>query len=236
MFKIPELLELLKAGSHFGHKSSKRYPKMAQFVHSVRNQIDIIDLEKTALQLDKACKFVYDLTASGGLILFVASKRQAKNLVREAALDCKMPFVVARWLGGTFTNFESIRALVKKLKELEGKKLSGQLEKYTKKEQLDFEREMARLDELVGGLRDMDRLPSAVFIIDIKKEKTAVAESKSRGVPVIAVVDTNCNPSEVACAIPANDDASKSISLITSVIAEAAKEGRAKFLSSSTAH
>jgi len=235
MLKIPELMELLKAGAHFGHKSSKRYAKMAPYVHTTRNQIDIIDLEQTSSALEKAVQFVYDVTAKGGLVLFVASKRQAKEIVKEKALACGMPFVVNRWLGGTFTNFESIRALVRRMKELETKQQTGQLEKYTKKEQLDFERERIRLTDLVGGLRDMDRLPAAVFAIDLKKEKTAITESTVKGVPVIAMVDTNCNPLSVAYPIPANDDASKSINLIVSALANAATEGRAKFLSTLSA-
>ena len=181
---IPELIELLKAGVHFGHRSSKRYPKMKEFIHTTRHEIDIIDLEKTAS-------------------------------------------VTARWLGGTFTNFSSIAALTRKLKDLEAQAASGELLKYTKKEQLDFQREAEKLSELVGGIKDMSKMPAAVFVIDIKKEKTALAEAIKKNVPIVALIDTNADPSRIQYPIPGNDDAAKSIELITNLVAQAVNEGKA---------
>ena len=226
MPKIPELLEMLKSGVHFGHQSSKRYPKMKSFIHTTRHQIDIIDLEKTAQKLKEALNFVKETASTGGVVLFISSKKQAKPIIKKYAGECNMPFISSRWLGGTFTNFGSIIGLTKKLKELEGKEKSGELEKYTKKEQLDFKREITKLTELVGGIKEMAKLPEAVFVVDIKKEKTAVAEANKKNIPVIALTDTNVNPEKIKYPIPANDDATKSIEMITKLIAEAVNEGK----------
>ena len=228
MTKVPELSELLQAGVHFGHQSSKRYPSMGAFIHSTRNLVDIINLEETSKRLQIALNFITETVARGGTVLFVSSKRQAKAVVEKHAVACGMPFVTARWLGGTFTNFASIAGLVKTLKGLEEKFKSGEMEKYTKKEQLDFERERQRLHELVGGLKEMRKLPEAVFIVDIKKDKTAVAEANKKKISIVALVDSNVNPAVVDYPIPGNDDAVKSIELITGLVAQAVMDGKNK--------
>jgi len=224
--KVPELLEMLKAGVHFGHKSSKKNPKMDEYVYTQRSQISIIDLEQTAKKLREALDFVKKITANGGVILFIASKKQAKTIVEEAAKSCGMPYITSRWLGGTFTNFGNIVKLPKKLKDLEQRQQSGELEKYTKKEQLNFNREIDRLKEMVEGIKEMQKLPDAVYVVDIKKEKTAVTESNSKGISIVAITDTNVNPAKIKYPIPANDDAVKSIEMITKLIAEAVNEGQ----------
>ena len=224
--KMPELIEMLKAGVHFGHQSSKQYPKMGGYIHTTRNRISIIDLEQTAVKLKEALDFVSEIVSQGGTVLFVSSKKQAREIIKQAGQSCQMPYINSRWLGGTFTNFGNITKLTKKLKELESKEKSGELEKYTKKEQLDFTNEITRLSELVGGIRDMSKMPEAMFVVDIKKDKSAVAEAVKKQFPIIALVDTNVNPSLIKYPVPANDDAVKSIELITNLIAEAVNEGR----------
>jgi len=226
MLNTPELSDMLKCGVHFGHQSSKRHPKMTPFIFTVRNQIHIIDLEQTAKKLKEAMDFVSKTVATGGTVLFISSKRQAKALIEKYAKECGMPYINSRWLGGTFTNFSNIIKLTKKLKELEQKQASGELEKYTKKEQLEFQREITRLAELVGGIKEMNKAPEAVFVVDIKKDKTAVKEAIKKKIPIVAMVDTNTNPSAINYPIPANDDASKSIEIITKAIADAVKEGK----------
>ncbi|MBU1036590.1 30S ribosomal protein S2 [Patescibacteria group bacterium] len=229
MPKIPELVELLKSGVHFGHHVSKRDPKMTPYIYTDRNQIHIIDLEMTVEKLKEALDFLTKVAATGGVVLFVASKNQARALIEKYAKECNMPYVNYRWLGGTFTNLSNILKLIKKLKTLEQKKVSGELEKYTKKEQLEFQKVIVKLNELVGGIKGMEKLPAAIYVVDIKKEKTAVTEASKKGVPIVAMVDTNVNPEKVDYPIPANDDAAKSIELITALVAEAIKEGRSKF-------
>jgi small subunit ribosomal protein S2 len=226
MVIIPDLLEMLKAGVHFGHQPGKKYPKMDEYIHSTRNNINIIDLEKTAEKLKEAMDFITKTVSNGGTVLFVSSKKQAKDIVKKYAKQCGMPFIVSRWLGGTFTNFGNVIKLTRKLKGLEEKEKSGELAKYTKKEQLDFSREMEKLTELVGGIRDLVRLPEAVFIVDIKKDKTATAEATTKMVPIVALTDTNDNPGKVAYPIPANNDAIRSIEMITSLVAQAIEEGK----------
>jgi len=228
MQKIPELSEMLKRGVHFGHQSSKRNPKMKPYIYTSRNGINIIDLERTAEKLADALIFAENIAATGGTVLFVSSKNQAKALIEKYAKDCGMPYINNRWLGGMFTNFSSIIKLVKRLKELEEKQQSGELEKYTKKEQLDFQRTITKLNDLVGGIRDLQKLPEAMYVVDIKKEKTAVSEAIAKKVPILAMTDTNVNPEKVDYPIPANDDAIKSIELITGLVAEAIKAGKAK--------
>lgn len=214
------LLEMLKSGVHFGHQKRRWHPKMAPYIYTVRGGVQIIDLEKTAEKLKEACDFVKQTVTAGGTILFVATKRQAQPIVRRWAEAAGMPYVVERWLGGTLTNFENIARLVQRLKELRTQKQQGEFSKYTKREQLQFEEEMRNLEKVVGGIETMGRLPQALFLIDVKKEKTAFREARKRAIPVIAIADTNCNPSIIDYPIPANDDATKSIELITRVIAE----------------
>jgi small subunit ribosomal protein S2 len=218
-----ELIDLLKAGVHFGHVKSKRHPAMAPFIFGVKQNINVIDLEKTQAKLDEAVKFVQTITSQGGVILFVSSKKQAQTIIKEAAERAGMPYINTRWLGGTFTNFANISSLVKKLKRLTDEQAKGDWSKYTKKEALEREREMIRLKEMVEGIKNMSKLPQAVFIVDIKKDKTALAEARKMNVPVVAICDTNTNPDAVDYPIPGNDDAVKSITLITNAIAEACK-------------
>lgn len=232
MPNIPSLEEMLKAGLHFGHHSSKRDPKMAPYIYSERNKINIIDLELTQSKLKEALEYVSQVAATGGVVLFVGSKNQARPLIEKYAKDCGMPYVNYRWLGGTFTNLGSIVKLIKKLKTLEQKQSSGELDVYTKKEQLEFQRTITKLNQLVGGIKNMERLPQAVFVVDVKKERTVVAEANKKNVPIVAITDTNANPDKVNYPIPANDDAVKSIELITSLIAQAINEGKGKLSAS----
>ena len=217
---LPTLEELLKKGVHFGHKTSKRYPKAASYIHTQRGGVHIIDLQKTVDGLKKALAFVEETAKAGGVILFIGSKKQAKAIVKEAADSCNMSYIVGRWLGGTFTNFDNIVKLTRKLERMEIEEVDGSWEVYTKKEQVTFRKEIEKLQGTVGGIKLMKRLPKAVFVVDIKKENTAVTEAKKVGIPVIAMVDTNVNPERVEYPIPANDDAIKSIEVITNLIAE----------------
>ncbi|MCR4280512.1 MAG: 30S ribosomal protein S2 [Candidatus Komeilibacteria bacterium] len=223
-----ELLDLLQAGVHFGHSRSKRHPNMEPYIFGVKQNIHIIDLEQTKAKLEEAMKFVQDITSKGGVILFVSGKKQAQDLVKKAAIRAGMPYINTRWLGGTFTNFENIHSLPKKLKRMEEEMSKGLWDRYTKKEALEREREMLRLKEMVEGIKNMDKLPQAVFIVDIKKDDTAVHEAHIKKVPVIAICDTNTNPEKVDFAIPGNDDAIKSIEYITERIADACLIGKGK--------
>ncbi len=226
MIKIPSLEDLLKSGVHFGHQTSKRYPKAASYIHTERNGVHIIDLQKTVVGLEKAIDFVDKIVKAGGVILFVGSKKQARKIVKEAAQKCGMPYIVGRWLGGTFTNFNNINKLTKKLENLEKGRDDGTWEVYTKKEKLTFTKEINKLNETVGGIKQMKKLPQAIFVVDIKKESTAVSEANKVGIPVVALVDTNVNPDLVAYPIPSNDDAIKAIDTITNLIAEAVTEAK----------
>lgn len=216
------LLELLKSGAHFGHKASRWNPKMKPFIFSTRNNIHIIDLEKTRNSLQKAVSFVSEVAKSGGAVLFIGTKRQSREVVKQQAESCGMPYVNLRWLGGTFTNFRTIQKTVRKLEKLQSRKDSPDFEqKYTKKERLLIEREIEKLTKLFSGIKDMKKTPQAVFITDIHHDKIALTEARKMKVPVIAITDTNTDPSLVDYAIPANDDAVAAVSLITQVIAEA---------------
>lgn len=224
--QLPTLEELLKKGVHFGHQTSKRYPKANSYIHTQRNGVHIIDLQKTVQALEEALKFVEKTVKAGGVILFVGSKKQARTIVKEAAESCSMPYIIGRWLGGTFTNFENIVKLTKKLEKLEREEEDGTWEMYTKKEQVTFKKELNKLQENVGGIKNMKHLPKAIFVVDIKKEATAVEEANKMGIPVIALVDTNVNPELTSYPIPANDDAIKSIEVITDLVAQAVREAR----------
>lgn len=229
MPKIPELLLMLKSGLHFGHRESKWHPKMEPFIFTVRNGVHIIDLERTVESLKKSLDFVTNTVAKGGTILFLGTKRQAAPIVRKYAEEAGMPYVTERWLGGTLTNFSVIQSLVKKLKKLEDQEKSDDYEKkYNKKERLDFHNEIERLEQMVGGLRDMQKQPDALFVLDIKEEKTAIREANRMNIPTVAVVDTNANPETVTFPIPANDDATKAIDMLTKLFGEAVKEGMEK--------
>jgi small subunit ribosomal protein S2 len=220
------VVDMLKSGLHFGHQQSRRHPKMDPFIFTTRGGVSIINLEKAKASLTQACAYVKDVVASGGEVVFVATKRQARDIVQQAAQTAGMPYVVDRWIGGLFTNFQHVRQLIVKLDTLKSQRASGELEKYTKKEQLDFEEEIARLEKLVGGLGKMERLPQAVFVVDIKVEKTAVREANAMKIPVVAMCDTNVNPANIQYPIPANDDATKAITYVTGMMVEAVAEGR----------
>ncbi len=218
-------MELLSAGVHFGHRKSKWYPKMKPYIFSERNGVHIIDLEKTQTKLDEALKYVTELVANKKTIVFVGTKKQAQQMIADAALSCKMPYVNQRWLGGTMTNFAIVMKLIQKYKSLKRKKESGELEKYTKKERLEFDREIARLEKLVGGISVLEKMPDAIFVTDMKKEKTAITEARKRELPIVALCDSNVNPDLATYPIPANDDATKSLHLMINLMAEAVNEG-----------
>lgn len=218
--------ELLEAGVHFGHQTRRWNPKMRPYIFMERNGIHIIDLQKTLQMLERAYKAVRDASAEGETILFVGTKRQAKEAIREAAQSCGMPYVTERWLGGTLTNFQTIRRSVAKLEELDRMSQDGTYEKLPKKEVLRLEKKRAKLGTILGGIRDMTRLPGMLYVVDTKKEQIAVAEARKLEIPVVAIVDTNCDPDVVDYPIPGNDDAIRSISLITGLIARAVQEGR----------
>lgn len=226
MATMPSVIEMLQAGVHFGHKTSKRYPKMEPNIFGVRNGIHILDLEKTQKALAAASLHCEELVKKNGVILFVGTKSQAKEIVRSAAERAGMPYITTRWIGGTLTNFTVISRMIKKFKKLKSEQASGELEKYTKKEQLEITREIEEMNEILGGIESLTKKPDAIYIVDIKKERTALNEARKSKVPVIAPCDTNCNPELVDYCIPANDDARKSIELITNVIANSIIAGR----------
>lgn len=232
-YRVP-LEELLEAGCHFGHQSRRWHPKMAPYIWGERNGVHIIDLEKTQSHLLAACEKVKQLTREGKFVLFVGTKRQASAVIEEEAQKAQMPYVAKRWLGGTLTNWKQVKKSIERLADLETKRASGELEKYTKREQGQFDKEIARLNTFVGGLRLLKDLPAALFIIDIKREDAVVREAKKMGIPVFAIVDTNCDPTGISSVIPANDDAIWSIRLIVSKISEAIREGRNQPINEST--
>jgi len=216
---------LLEAGVHFGHQTRKWNPKMKPYIFGARNGIYIIDLQNTVKLLKDAYSFIVRTVSEGGTVLFVGTKRQAQDTVAEESERCGMYHVRNRWLGGTLTNFQTIRKRVTRLKELEEMKRDGSISRYTKKEIMRMEKELGKLERSLGGLKNMDELPSALFIVDTKKEKIAVNEGKKLGIPAVAIVDTNGDPDDVDYLIPGNDDAIRSIRLLTSIIADACIEG-----------
>ncbi|MGC8627707.1 MAG: 30S ribosomal protein S2 [Acidimicrobiales bacterium] len=223
---VVTMRQLLEAGVHFGHQTRRWNPKMKRFIFGERNGIYIIDLKQTLERLEAAYAFVRDLVANGGTVLFVGTKKQSQDPIARAAQLCHMPYVNERWLGGMLTNFSTISARVKKMQELERMRSAGDFDAMPKKEALVHTRELEKLERNLGGIRDMAKLPDAVFIIDIKKEHIAVAEANKMGIPIVAVVDTNCDPDVVQYVVPGNDDAIRSAALMCHVIAEAVQEGR----------
>jgi len=224
-----DIKALLAAGAHFGHKTSRWHPKMAPYIHSKRGGSHIIDLTKTVEGLEDALAFITKTVADGKQILFVATKRQAQDIVKQAAEDAKMPFVTERWLGGMLTNANTIQGRVKRLKDLEDKMASGQLaSKYNKLEIQRFQEEIDEMNRLYGGIKNMAARVGAVFIIDIVADVNAVREARKLGLPVVALVDTNADPSTTDYPIPSNDDAIKTIQLMTEYVKQAIEEGRAK--------
>jgi len=221
------LVELLKSGAHFGHKTSRWNPKMKPYIFTVRNDIHILDLEKTKKALLKAASFASDVASSGGVILFVGTKRQSRDIIKKYAEKCGMPYVNVRWLGGTFTNFKTIQKTIRKLEKLEELKAGGELEtRYTKKERLLIEREIEKLSKLFEGIKDMKKLPAAIFIADVNYDDIALTESKKSKVPIIGIVDTNSNPEGIDYVIPCNDDATQAIELVVDFVSEAIASGR----------
>ncbi len=220
------LMDMLKAGVHFGHKKSLWNPKMAPYIFTTRNNIHILDLEKTRIKLNEALNFAKDTTAKGGTILFVGTKRQAKEEVRKAAESCGMPYVVTRWLGGTFTNFRTIQRTIKKMERYEKMIADGEIKKYTKKEQLMIAREVEKMKTFFSGIKDMKKLPEAIFVLDSKYDHIPVEEARQSKVKVIGLVDTNADPTKVDFVIPSNDDAIKVITFMAQAVADAVMDGR----------
>ncbi len=224
--QFPSLRDMLQNGVHFGHQVSRWHPKMRPFIYGVKNGIHVLDLEKTSKRLQEAAEFAKKTAFEGGTILFVGTKRQAQDIIEKAAKECKMPYANKRWVGGLLTNFPVLLKLIKKYLNLKMRQETGKLAKYTKKEQLEFSREIEKLEDMVGGIASLEKMPDVVFILDLKREKIAYAEALKKKVKVIAVCDTNVDPTCVDYPIPANDDATKSIELIVKVIAQAINEGR----------
>ncbi len=218
--------QLLEAGVHFGHQTRRWNPKMATYIYMERNGIYIIDLQQTVKKFDEAYAFIRNVAAEGKGVLFVGTKKQAQETIRDEARRCEMYFVNQRWLGGMLTNYKTIRKRVQRLKELEKMESEGSFEVLTKKEVAKLLNEKERLERFLGGIKDMDKLPGAVFVVDPRKEKIAVAEARKLNIPVVAIVDTNCDPDEIDYVIPGNDDAIRAVKLISSKIADAVLEGK----------
>ncbi len=221
--------QLLEAGAHFGHQTGRWHPRMKNYIFTKRNGIHIIDLEKTAVMLDRACEYVRELAAEGSTILFVGTKKQAQESIVEEAQRCGMPYIDQRWLGGMLTNFTTIQARIDHLVRLEDQQSRGEFGRLTKKEILKINEEIGKLNKQMGGIKEMTNLPSALFIVDPTKEGIALAEAKRMGIPVVAIADTNCNPDLIDYAIPANDDAIRAIKLVCGKMADSVLEGKAGF-------
>ena len=226
MTPVVTMKQLLEAGVHFGHQTRRWNPKMKRFIHGDRGGIYLIDLHQTLGGIEKSYTFVRDLVADGGTVLFIGTKKQAQDSIQGYALKSGMPYINQRWLGGMLTNFETISKRVQKMKEYQRMRDSGEFELMPKKEALLLSRELEKLERNLNGIRNMERLPDAVFILDTKKEDIAVTEANKLGIPVVAVVDTNCDPDIIQFVIPGNDDAIRSGDLLTRVIADAVLEGR----------
>lgn len=228
-----DIKQLLEAGAHFGHKTSRWHPKMAQYIHSKRNGSHIIDLAKTVSGLEQALDFLSQTAASGKQVLMVGTKRQAQDTIKQLAEDTNMPFVTERWLGGMLTNWNTIGGRVKHLKDLETRMESGELaNKYNKLEVQRFQEEIDEMNRIYGGIKEMNSRPGAVFIVDVVNEMNAVKEAVKMGIPIVAIVDTNADPTLIKFPIPANDDALKSIQLIANYVRQAIDSGKAKAKSS----
>jgi len=221
--------QLLEAGAHFGHQTGRWHPRMKNYIFTKRNGIHIIDLEQTVAMLDDACNYVRELIAGGGIILFVGTKKQAQESIVEEAQRCGMPYIDQRWLGGMLTNFATIQARIDHLVRLEDQLSRGEFGRLTKKEVLKINEEIEKLNRQMGGIKEMTSLPSALFIVDPTREDIALAEARRMAIPVVGIVDTNCNPDLIDYLVPANDDAIRAIKLICSKIADAVLEGKAGF-------
>lgn len=223
---VVTMKELLEAGVHFGHQSKRWNPKMKRFIYSSRNDIHVIDLHKSIPLIDQAYEFIKNAVAGNGTVLFIGTKKQAQEAIEEEAKRCGMFFVNQRWIGGTLTNFKTLKKNIARMKDIEKMREDGTFEKLPKKEVIKIEREYRKLIRGLSGIREMTRLPAAVYIVDSKKEQTALNEARRLDIPVIAIVDTNADPDEVDYPIPGNDDAIRSIKLLTSIIADAVIAGR----------
>jgi len=223
---IPSLLEMLKAGVHFGHRTSKWHPNMEPYIFGDRGGVHIINLEVTQKKMEETAEYLRKLGMEGGTLLFVGTKKQAQAMIKQKAEECNMPYVSERWIGGTITNFGTVRKRVEHFIDLLKKQESGELKKYTKREQNEFGKEIEELRKKIGGLVKLDKTPAAMFIMDIKTEKTALLEATKKNIPVIAVCDTNVNPEGVKYVIPANDDAVKSVAMMIDFVAQSFKEGQ----------
>ena len=222
---VVSMKQLLESGVHFGHQTKRWDPKMKEYIYTQRNGIHIIDLQKSSYMLDRAYEYVKDLSEQKKEILFVGTKKQAKEAIREEATRCGMPFVDSRWLGGTLTNINTIRSRVSRLSQLEKMKDDGTLDLMTKKEASDIELEIEKLNKKFGGIRNMKGLPGALFVIDPKKEHIAILEAHKLNIPVVGVCDTNCDPEEIDCVIPGNDDAVRAVRLFCHTVSNAVIEG-----------
>ncbi len=223
---VISMKQLLEAGVHFGHQTRRWNPKMAEYIFTERNGIYIIDLQKTVKKVEEAYMFVRNIVAEGGTILFVGTKKQAQDSIKEEALRCEMHYVNVRWLGGMLTNFKTIKKSIQKLRNLEKMAEDGTFDSLTKKEVASIQKEISDLEKNLGGIKDMKDIPDAIFIVDPKKEKTAVEEARKLGIPIVSIVDTNCDPDEIDYVIPGNDDAIRAIKLISAALADAVLEAK----------
>ena len=223
---VISMKQLLEAGVHFGHQTRRWNPKMAPYIFTERNGIYIIDLQKTVKKIDEAYSFMREVGESGKPVLFVGTKKQAQGAIKDEALRCGMYYVNQRWLGGMLTNWKTISTRIKRLNDIKAMEEDGTFEKLSKREVLTLQRELERLEKFLGGIKDMKGMPEAIFIVDPKKEKIAVKEARTLGIPVVGIVDTNCDPDDVDYIIPANDDAIRAVKLIASSMADAVIEGK----------
>ena len=223
---VVAMKQLLEAGVHFGHQTRRWDPKMAEYIFQARNGIHIIDLQKTSKKLDEAYEFIKEQAEEGKTILFVGTKKQAQECMKEAALKCGMYYIDQRWLGGMLTNFGTIQKRIQRLKDLETMQEDGTFDVLPKKEVILLKKEMEKLERNLGGIKEMDKIPGVIFLVDPKKERIAILEAKKLGIPVVGLVDTNCNPEELDYPIPGNDDAIRAVKLIADVIANAVIEGK----------
>ena len=223
---VVAMKQLLEAGVHFGHQTRRWDPKMAEYIFQARNGIHIIDLQKTSKKLDEAYKFVKEQAEEGKTVLFVGTKKQAQECVKEAALKCGMFYIDQRWLGGMLTNFKTIKARVQRLKDIETMEQDGTFDVLPKKEVIGLRKEKEKLEKNLGGIKDMEELPGVIFLVDPKKERIAILEARKLNIPLVGIVDTNCNPEDLDYPIPGNDDAIRAVKLITDVMANAVIEGK----------
>ncbi|HQG58762.1 MAG TPA: 30S ribosomal protein S2, partial [bacterium] len=228
-YKVPKIQEMIDAGVHFGHQTKRWHPKMEPYIYTVSKGVHIIDLEKTEEMLRKACDFLYEQASMGKVIVFVGTKKQSKDIIEKEAKRSGALYVNERWVGGTITNFETIKKNIDKLLSYLKSREEGKFSIYTKKERLLIDREIEKLQASYGGISSLRKTPEVLFVIDTKREKTAIREAKRSGVPVVAIVDTNANPEDIDYPIPGNDDAIKSVALIVRAIADAVEEGYKEF-------